>query len=91
MGIDFTFFIVSIVIFAIVLLGSMIRILREYERGVIFTLGRFYKVKGPGLIIVIPFIQQMSKDELESIMSSVGLKNIDIISHRGLLLGIGLK
>ena len=79
MGIDFTFFIVSIVIFAIVLLGSMIRILREYERGVIFTLGRFYKVKGPGLIIVIPFIQQMVRVDLRTIVMDVPTQ--DVISH----------
>ena len=43
----------------VLLLFSAIKILREYERGVIFMLGRFWKVKGPGLIIVIPVIQQM--------------------------------
>lgn len=46
---------------ALVLLLSTFRVLREYERGVIFLLGRFYKVKGPGLIIVIPILQQMVK------------------------------
>jgi regulator of protease activity HflC (stomatin/prohibitin superfamily) len=46
------------------LLAYSIRILREYERGVIFLLGRFWKVKGPGLIIVIPFIQQMVRVDL---------------------------
>ena len=40
----------------VALVASMFKILREYERGVIFMLGRFYKVKGPGLIIVIPVI-----------------------------------
>jgi regulator of protease activity HflC (stomatin/prohibitin superfamily) len=40
-------------------LAAAIKILREYERGVVFTLGRFTGVKGPGLIILIPFIQQM--------------------------------
>nr|NIO42839.1 slipin family protein [Burkholderiales bacterium] len=40
-------------------LFSAIKILREYERGVIFLLGRFWKVKGPGLIIVVPGIQKM--------------------------------
>ena len=45
---------------ALVLLAfSSLRILREYERGVVFTLGRFWKVKGPGLVIVIPGIQQI--------------------------------
>ena len=43
----------------IALLIYSFKILREYERGVIFLLGRFWKVKGPGLIIVIPIIQQI--------------------------------
>ena len=38
--------------------SSAIRIFREYERGVVFTLGRFWKVKGPGLVIIIPVIQK---------------------------------
>lgn len=42
----------------------MFRILREYERGVIFMLGRYYRVKGPGLILVVPLIQQMVKVDL---------------------------
>ncbi len=52
---------------AIVVIGlvaASLRILREYERGVIFMLGRFWKVKGPGLIIVIPLIQQMVRIDL---------------------------
>ena len=51
----------TVVIVTIVagLLISAFRVLREYERGVVFLLGRFYKVKGPGLIIVIPVVQQM--------------------------------
>ena len=44
---------------ALAVLVNAIKILREYERGVIFQLGRFWKVKVPGLIIVIPVIQQM--------------------------------
>jgi regulator of protease activity HflC (stomatin/prohibitin superfamily) len=43
-----------------------IRILREYERGVVFLLGRFWKVKGPGLVIIIPFIQQMVRMDLRT-------------------------
>jgi regulator of protease activity HflC (stomatin/prohibitin superfamily) len=42
------------------------RILREYERGVVFLLGRFWKVKGPGLVIVVPFIQQMVRMDLRT-------------------------
>ena len=51
---------------AIGLLFSTFNILKEYERGVIFMLGRFHKVKGPGLIIVIPIIQQMVKTSLRT-------------------------
>ncbi|MCB1669478.1 MAG: slipin family protein [Gammaproteobacteria bacterium] len=54
-------FIIVLTAIILVLLVSAFRILREYERGVIFLLGRFYKVKGPGLILVIPFFQQMVK------------------------------
>jgi regulator of protease activity HflC (stomatin/prohibitin superfamily) len=43
-----------------------IRILREYERGVVFLLGRFWKVKGPGLIIIVPFVQQMVRMDLRT-------------------------
>lgn len=43
-----------------------IRILREYERGVVFQLGRFWKVKGPGLVIVVPFVQQMVRMDLRT-------------------------
>lgn len=49
-----------------VIIGSAIRILREYERGVVFTLGRFTGVKGPGLILVIPFVQQVERIDLRT-------------------------
>jgi regulator of protease activity HflC (stomatin/prohibitin superfamily) len=62
-----------------VLVVSMFHILREYERGVIFLLGRFQKVKGPGLIIVIPFIQQMEKVDLRVITMDVPSQ--DVISQ----------
>ena len=68
-----------IVIFLIVLLAAAIRILREYERGVVFTLGRFSGVKGPGLIILIPFIQQMVRVDLRTIVLDVPTQ--DVISH----------
>ena len=53
------------------LIMSAFRILREYQRGVIFLLGRFWKVKGPGLIIVIPGIQQMVRVDLRTIVMDV--------------------
>jgi regulator of protease activity HflC (stomatin/prohibitin superfamily) len=53
-----------LVIVAIV--AYSIRILREYERGVVFLLGRFWKVKGPGLVLVVPFVQQMVRMDLRT-------------------------
>ena len=41
----------------VAIVAYSIRILREYERGVVFLLGRFWKVKGPGLVIIVPFVQ----------------------------------
>lgn len=61
------------------LLFSAVRILREYERGVVFLLGRFYKVKGPGFIIIIPFIQQMVRVDLRTIVMDVPTQ--DVISQ----------
>lgn len=61
------------------LLYSAIKILREYERGVIFLLGRFWKVKGPGLIIVIPGIQKMVRVDLRTIVMDVPSQ--DVISR----------
>jgi regulator of protease activity HflC (stomatin/prohibitin superfamily) len=53
------------------LLLSAFRVLREYERGVVFMLGRFYKVKGPGLIIIIPVVQQMVRVDLRTIVLDI--------------------
>ena len=61
------------------LLFSTFRILREYERGVVFMLGRFWKVKGPGLVIIIPGIQTMVKVDLRIIVMDVPPQ--DVISR----------
>jgi regulator of protease activity HflC (stomatin/prohibitin superfamily) len=50
----------------VAIVAYSIRILREYERGVVFLLGRFWKVKGPGLVIIVPFIQQMVRMDLRT-------------------------
>jgi len=55
----------------VALLVMAINILREYERGVVFQLGRFWRVKGPGLIIIIPVIQQMVKVDLRTVVLEV--------------------
>lgn len=49
-----------------VIIAYSLRILREYERGVVFLLGRFWKVKGPGLVIIVPFVQQMVRMDLRT-------------------------
>jgi regulator of protease activity HflC (stomatin/prohibitin superfamily) len=54
------------ILVAIVLLAYSFRILREYERGVVFQLGRLWKVKGPGLVIIIPIVQQMVRVDLRT-------------------------
>lgn len=66
-------------IFGLFFVASLFKILREYERGVIFMLGRFYKVKGPGLIIVVPFIQQMVRVDLRTVVMDVPTQ--DVISR----------
>jgi len=64
---------------AIVLIYNTIKILKEYERGVIFFLGRFQTVKGPGLIILIPGLQKMTKVDLRVIVMDVPTQ--DVISR----------
>jgi len=60
-----------LVVVVVMFLATSIRILREYERGIVFTLGRFTGVKGPGLIILIPFAQQMVKVDLRVVVQDV--------------------
>ena len=60
----------------IVLIASSFRILREYERGVVFLLGRFQRVKGPGLIIVLPGIQQMVRVDLRTVVFDVPAQDV---------------
>ncbi len=71
--------ILSLIALFIVFVFSFFRILREYERGVVFTLGRFWRVKGPGLIIIVPFIQQMVRVDLRTIVMDVPSQ--DVISR----------
>ncbi len=69
----------TIVLFIVVLLASSLRILREYERGVVFMLGRFWKVKGPGLVVILPGIQQMVRVDLRTVVFDVPSQ--DVISR----------
>ena len=77
MGFELSFGVLLLMLIG--LLASMFRILREYERGVVFQLGRFWKVKGPGLIILIPGIQQMVRVDLRTIVLDVPTQ--DVISR----------
>jgi regulator of protease activity HflC (stomatin/prohibitin superfamily) len=70
----------GVILFLFIALAiSIFKVLREYERGVIFMLGRFYKVKGPGLIIVIPILQQMVRVDLRTVVMDVPTQ--DVISR----------
>ena len=73
---SFPLFIVGAIV---LLLLSSVKILNEYERGVVFLLGRFQKVKGPGIIIVVPLIQQMVRTDLRVITMDVPTQ--DVISR----------
>ncbi len=70
---------IVVIVLLLLFLLSAIRILWEYERGVIFLLGRFYKVKGPGIIIVIPFIQRMVRVDMRTVVMDVPRQ--DVISR----------
>jgi regulator of protease activity HflC (stomatin/prohibitin superfamily) len=71
-----TYFFGTIAILLLGILINAIKILREYERGVIFQLGRYWKVKGPGLIIVIPVVQQMERVDLRVIVMDVPTQDV---------------
>ena len=71
-----TYILAPILILTIVILATSIKVLREYERGVTFTLGRFTSVKGPGLIILIPFIQTMNRVDLRTLVVDVPTQDV---------------
>ncbi|KTD51411.1 protease [Legionella quinlivanii] len=68
-----------LIAFIIIIIISSFRVLREYERGVIFQLGRFWSVKGPGLILVLPGVQQMVRVDLRTVVMDVPSQ--DVISR----------
>jgi len=78
MMIDYAIYLI-LAVFVILFLSSAIRILREYQRGVVFTLGRFTGVKGPGLIILIPYVQQMVRVDLRVVVQAIPPQ--DVISR----------
>jgi len=68
-----------LLVLLLLLAFASLRIFREYERGVVFTLGRFWKVKGPGLVVIIPGIQQVVRVDLRTIVLEVPTQ--DVISR----------
>ena len=64
---------------ALILIRATLKILRQYERGVVFTLGRFQKVKGPGLVLLIPFFQEMVRVDLR--IQVIEIPTQDVISR----------
>jgi regulator of protease activity HflC (stomatin/prohibitin superfamily) len=68
---DMPAFAIAVAAVILILLAMSLRILREYERGVVFQLGRFWAVKGPGLIILIPVVQQMVRMDLRTVVLDV--------------------
>ena len=70
---------IVVIVLVALFLATSLRVLREYQRGVVFQLGRFWKVKGPGLVILIPGIQQMVRVELRTVVLDVPSQ--DVISR----------
>lgn len=70
----------------VVLVAMSLRILREYERGVVFQLGRFWRVKGPGLVVLIPGIQQMVRIDLRTVVMDIPSQ--DVISRDNVTLKV---
>jgi regulator of protease activity HflC (stomatin/prohibitin superfamily) len=69
-------FMIIVVVFVVLLLFSFIKVLNEYERGVMLSLGRFTGIKGPGIIIVVPMIQQMRRVDLRVIVLNVPKQDV---------------
>ncbi len=68
---SFSLYLGVIIFFALLVLANAIRILKEYERGVVFRLGRLVRAKGPGLILLIPFVDKMVKVSLRTVVMDV--------------------
>jgi regulator of protease activity HflC (stomatin/prohibitin superfamily) len=79
MLINLSFGLSLLIVVVLVLFAMSVRVLREYERGVVFQLGRFWAVKGPGLILLIPVLQQMVRVDLRTVVHDVPKQ--DVISR----------
>lgn len=75
----FLYVVPVLVLAALVVLAATVKILREYERAVVFTLGRFQRVRGPGLVLLLPFFQEMVRVDLR--IRVIEIPSQDVISH----------
>ena len=71
--------VVLVLLVGLYIVAASVKILREYERAVVFTLGRFERVKGPGLVLLLPFVQQMVRVDLR--IQIIEIPSPDVISH----------
>ena len=76
MSLDVSLGLLGVLVLLLFLVAASLRILREYERGVVFQLGRFWKVKGPGLVILVPGIQQMVKVGLRVVVLDIPSQDV---------------
>src|SRR6266568_5093027 len=67
---------IVVVVFALIILSNAVKILREYERGVVFRLGRLISARGPGLILLIPIVDKMIRVSLRTIVLDVPPQDI---------------
>jgi regulator of protease activity HflC (stomatin/prohibitin superfamily) len=74
-----TLVLIPVFFLAVLLLAATVKILREYERAVVFTLGRFQRVKGPGLVLLLPFVQEMVRVDLR--IQVIEIPSQDVISR----------
>jgi regulator of protease activity HflC (stomatin/prohibitin superfamily) len=74
-----TMLVPAVLLVAVILAGTSVKILREYERAVVFTLGRFQQVRGPGLVLLIPFVQEMVRVDLRT--QVIEIPTQDVISR----------
>ncbi len=80
MFMDMSYYIITpVILLVLILLFASVRILRQYERAVVFTLGKFEGIKGPGLVLLFPFIQEMVRVDLR--VQVIEIPSQDVISH----------
>ncbi len=83
---EFLTWLIPLVLLAAILVPQMIRVLREYERAVVFRLGKFLKVKGPGLVVLVPFIDRIERVDLRVL--TINVERQEIITRDNVTVGV---